>query len=1132
MAIKRKIILVILSFILLMWLPDPIGIGRISLAIDVDDGTLADWVNATVNLTDPLGDTPNDMTDFVFVSFDFDDTWFYVRWDIDNDTYSPAVLYDMGLNTTASGTTWDIYVSAQIELIGGIPELTNISIRDASDVHIWNASDDGNMIEDGSLYLDPAPGIPPGNHSTEARYPLAYLGIPAGVVFGQFRSHASTSVNSAVKDWVPDSGYIVLSIDKNPPELANLTDTPDPQLIGDYVNITVDVTDDFKVNDVRVNITYPNGSWVNVSMTQGIGDEWFLNTSYDSPGAYIYTVWANDSSNNWNSTGPGAFTILDIGPPELSNLDDFPDPQENGGFVNITVNVTDDVAVDKVWINITYPNGSWVNVSMQPAGSDGWYYNNTYDDLDVYSYKVWANDTANKWNSTGPGTFTIKDTDPPGFFNLTDTPDPQEYGGFVNITVNVTDDVAVDEVWINITYPDNTWVNTSMTPSIGDEWFFNITYENLTLYSYVIWANDTNDNWNSSGPGTFTIQDTGPPEFSNINDVPDPQEAGGFVNITVVVIDDVAVDGVWIYITYPDSSSINLSMIPGGGNEWYYHTNYSDIGTYSYMIWMNDTSDNWNSTSQETFSIQAVVIPQIIKIDDTPDPQENGGYVNITAEVIDNVGVGEVWVNITYPNGSCVNTSMDHGIGDEWFFNTTYDDLNLYSYSIWAKDTGNNWNSTGPGTFTIQDTDPPSLTNLDDLPDPQENSGFVNITVDVVDDVDVDEVWVNITYPDGSWINTRMVRGIDDEWFFNDVYDLIGGYSYEVWANDTSNNMDIIGPGTFTIEDTDPPELTNANETPDPQENGGSVNITVEVTDDVALDEVWINITYPDGSWINTTMNRGTDDEWYLEETYTNLGNYYYIVWAMDTSDNWNNTALNSFIVQDTDRPEIGQPDATPGQQEEGGEINITVDVTDDVGTSEVWVNITFPDGTWQNVSMTQGVGSEWFYSDTFDETGDYGYTIWAVDSSGNWNNTDPESFSFVPVQPPEEPPEEPSDLFRMMLRLIFWPILLILFTIALVRRYAFSTRFWKDIEPTSRALLHHSGPGDLNSLYTNPKLMEELITLALRTGIPVEEFVLAMLAAWSESQIGGSFPHGMKDYLINLKNSLETGNWNEIKYE
>ncbi|UCE37447.1 MAG: hypothetical protein JSW00_18650 [Thermoplasmata archaeon] len=1004
MTDKSRSIAPVIFLILVSLFFNPAGFGGFSAAVDVSDGTLSDWVNVTVSFNDPLGDSPIDMTDLVFVAFDFDDTWLYVRWDIDNDGTKPAVLYDMGINITASGITWDIFVAAQIERISGTPVLTNISIRDAADTHIWNASDDGSMVEDGTLYFDPPPGGTPGTISVEARFPLSPIASTTGLIFSQFRSHSSIQVTSNVKDVVPDTGYIILSLDDDPPELANLSDTPDPQVAGGNINITVDVIDDYNVESVWVNVTFPDSSWANVSMFPGGGDEWFLNTTYLDPGLYSYTVWANDSSDNWNSTGPGTFTITgDQSLPELSNLLDFPDPQIPGGNVNITVDVTDNIGVSSVWVNITFPDATWNNVTMTKGSGDGWYYNTSYSDLGSYSYIVWANDSSNNWNSTGPGAFTIQDIDGPQFSNLDDNPDPQENDGYVNVTVDVTDNVAVSMVWINVTYPDATWTNVSMIQGTGDEWFYNTSYADLGAYTYTIFANDTNDNWNTAGPGTFTIQDTDGPLLNNLGDVPDPQENGGNVNITVDVIDDVGVDSVWVNISYPNGTLTNVSMNKGSGNEWFYEASYSDLGVYFYTVWANDTSDNRATTGPGTFTIQDTDGPVFSNLDDAPDPQENDGYVNITVDVTDDVGVDGVWINITYPDATWLNVSMAPGAGDEWFYNTTYADLGSYSYTVWANDTSSNWNFSGPGTFIIQDTDGPFLANLNDIPDPQEYNGFVNINVDVTDDVGVDEVWINITYPDATWINISMIPGVGDEWFYNTTYTDLGIHSYSVWAKDTSSNWNSSGPGTFTIQDTKGPLFEGLVDAPDPQEIGGFVNISVNVTDPVGVGGVWINITYPNGSWLNISMLPGSGDGWYYNSTFIDQGTYSYTVWANDTSSNWNNSNPGGFEIKgDTSPPVLSNLNDFPDPQVPGGLVNITVDVTDDIAVDEVWVNITYPDGSTVNVSMTKGSGNEWFHDTSYMDSGIYSYIVWANDTSNNWNSAGPGAFGIFDSIDPE----------------------------------------------------------------------------------------------------------------------------------
>jgi len=72
--------------------------------------------------------------------------------------------------------------------------------------------------------------------------------------------------------------------------------------------------------------------------------------------------------------------------------------------------------------------------------------------------------------------------------------------------------VDVYAVWINITDPndDNTG-NFSMiyNPSTG-RYYKNQSYDIIGIYQFIIWANDTSDNWNSS-TGQFTMQDTIPP---------------------------------------------------------------------------------------------------------------------------------------------------------------------------------------------------------------------------------------------------------------------------------------------------------------------------------------------------------------------------------------------------------------------------------------------------------------------------------------------------------------------------------------------------------------------------------------------------------------------------------------------
>jgi hypothetical protein len=121
---------------------------------------------------------------------------------------------------------------------------------------------------------------------------------------------------------------------------------------------------------------------------------------------------------------------------------------------------------------------------------------------------------------------------------------------------------------------------------------------------------------------------------------------------------------------------------------------------------------------------------------------------------------------------------------------------------------------------------------------------------------------------------------------------MLGTYSFFFWANDTSDNYDTSSTDTFTIAELTPPEISNIiNLTSDPIDTDpayGWVNVSCDVVDNIEVDEVSLNITNPDGSDNNVSMNSGDSDSYYYNSTtaFSTYGNYSYFVWANDTSGN------------------------------------------------------------------------------------------------------------------------------------------------------------------------------------------------------------------------------------------------------
>jgi hypothetical protein len=107
--------------------------------------------------------------------------------------------------------------------------------------------------------------------------------------------------------------------------------------------------------------------------------------------------------------------------------------------------------------------------------------------------------------------FTLADLNPPVITDLTEDPDPQYEGGTVGITANVTDDVGVNLVRINIEGIGNYTMNYD---PLSDLYHYNESYSAIGTYNYTIWAKDTSDNWNSASSSFAIIElpDEKPPD--------------------------------------------------------------------------------------------------------------------------------------------------------------------------------------------------------------------------------------------------------------------------------------------------------------------------------------------------------------------------------------------------------------------------------------------------------------------------------------------------------------------------------------------------------------------------------------------------------------------------------------------
>jgi predicted GH43/DUF377 family glycosyl hydrolase len=521
-------------------------------------------------------------------------------------------------------------------------------------------------------------------------------------------------------------------------------------------------------------------------------------------------------TNEDGGTGNYFLSFVDD-PPTITNVIVQPNPQEVSGSVNISANITDDYQLFGAWIEIYYPNGSLLgnfdllNIQL----SSGYYRERIYNMVGQYTFTIWANDTNDNWASYS-NSFTIQDSLPPVISDVMATPNPQEVFGDVHISANVSDNYLVDEVWVEVHDPNGVFVDnfTMQYDSVNERYYREEPYDILGEYIFTIWAKDAGNNWVSAS-GTFIIQDTTPPEIPGVivsAIMPNSQYIFGLVNISAQITDNYQLYDAWIEICDPVGGLIeNVSMLKMPLSEIYYHIPTTNgLGTFTFTIWANDTSNNWASYAG-VFELDDTTEPLIVNVTAVPDPQEVFGDVRISADVTDNFELDDVWVEIYDPNGDLVgNFTMSYdSINERYYLEQSYDLLGDYSFTIWANDTSNN-RASAQGNFTIQDTTPPLIFEIAVEPNLQKLHAPVKISAKVTDNYQLDEVWIEIDDPDGNSIGAFPILydSLNEIYFYNQTYEIHGEYTYTIWANDTSNNL-ASEPGSFEIEPESEPEEYN-----------------------------------------------------------------------------------------------------------------------------------------------------------------------------------------------------------------------------------------------------------------------------------------------------------------------------------
>ena len=531
------------------------------------------------------------------------------------------------------------------------------------------------------------------------------------------------------------------------------------------------------------------------------------------------------------------------------------------------------------------------------------------------------------------------------------------------VYLNASDDGAgVNATWYRIWY--NGW-----TPWMLYTMPFFISNDGLHYIEYY----SVDNVGNAESPHNATIYvDNTPPIISNITASPSMQVVGGKVNITCIIIDDIATDA-YLEVAYPNGSYSNFTM-HNNSSMYYVENNYGITGTYNFTIYAKDMLGNANKTGIHHFTISSENHPP-----EEPN-KPNGSTKGVT-------GVAYAYsTSTTDPDGDFVYYLFDWGDGSTsgWLgpyvsgnvvsASHIWGSVGIYNVRVKAKDSyGHESQWSDNLTVTILSNSPPVTICSISPAIPDGKNGWYLHAVNIS---------FNATDPDGDAIAYTKYRIDGGAWHEYTVPFEIsqdGNHTLEFYSADDKGNAESVKNAIIKIDKSKPVIRVNVDIV------SGNVCFNVSI-DDINNVTVFIEYWY-DGNRTNESMIKYGK---YWKKEIPLLNGIHYIIHAVDIAGNWNETEEGMIEAANVAIKNITFP-----SKQHVGFVNITCNVSN---ATMVWINVTMPNGSYANETMRYCNGT-FYLNSSFSMEGNYSFYIYATNANGNGVGSDMMQFRLYPKE-------------------------------------------------------------------------------------------------------------------------------------
>ncbi|UZE93591.1 MAG: lamin tail domain-containing protein [Candidatus Pacearchaeota archaeon] len=528
--------------------------------------------------------------------------------------------------------------------------------------------------------------------------------------------------------------------------IYNVTDNIDVLL---DCNIWSDTSGIWQIDGSQQTANATNGNWNYVNLVNGI---------------YTWNIECIDDSANSAFAIENWTFIVNVSvnqPPVVTLLS-----PANGSVINTTNNVTAEFGVvDELllinctlWHNIT---GSWLPNQSQMAMTG---VVNSFDITEIpndyYIWNVECNDTEYSVFAPDNWTFTINytgDLIPPDVWNVSANPQVINQSDSTQIEAFARDNVAIDTVLAQVTYPDLTQNNFTMIPGmVVFQYLYNFT-DTLQIgnYSVRIFANDTSNNWNTTETTWFFVQVI--PGYGNTTTIIIQPANNSIFNLTDIFITEANVTAVGgdvvncnATITFSNGNvlttpqAVNVLGNIANGTTKVTQWNVTAAAVGSSDITITTTCEFGGSSSDTVYNITVTedTEPPVVIIESPLNItySVNDILINITAT--DDNAVDQIWFNY---NGTNVTYTVP--------FIETFED-GFYIMDAWANDTSGNIGSDQV-MFTVNTTAPAAnwivfSEVLYDAVTPEDDNEWIELYNPTSQDIDISG-WT-IQDNNGTWV--------------------------------------------------------------------------------------------------------------------------------------------------------------------------------------------------------------------------------------------------------------------------------------------------------------------------------------------------------------------------------------------